>query len=369
MPYSKGGVKQSPGRSENTLGKALVISGGGCKGAYAVGAVTHLVADLRINFDIIAGTSTGSLIGPLIAANRLNVLRNMYTSVTTPQIINNKPFPDALAAQISIFNTSPLQNLISQFITKDVWNKIVSSGRLLIIATVDLNTGHTVYFYVAKDNTKFIAEDAFRLSSREELIKAMLASSNQPVFMPPIQVRNDSQNIYVDGGVRDYLPIDVVVNNGADEVYPICLIPDGSKFKEPDKMKDIISILFRTLDLFGDEICLNDIQVPQLKSKSMDYINKLVDYINSSREILKNNFGFDEGQLNQVFPATPESPFKNLKKFLFHPVIRPKVDLLDQLNIDHDLIFDPLKMATMMDMGRREANEILKEKPLPLIIA
>ena len=44
--------------------KALVISGGGSKGAFAGGVAQYLIKDLGYNYDLYLGTSTGSLLVP-----------------------------------------------------------------------------------------------------------------------------------------------------------------------------------------------------------------------------------------------------------------------------------------------------------------
>ena len=48
---------------------ALVISGGGAKGAFAVGVIKHLCSTYRETgwFDVVGGTSTGALISPMAA--------------------------------------------------------------------------------------------------------------------------------------------------------------------------------------------------------------------------------------------------------------------------------------------------------------
>ena len=68
--------------------KALVVSGGGCKGAFAVGVIKRLAQEFpEIEFDIYIGTSTGSLIVPLAAAGDLTLLEKLYTSVHTNDIV------------------------------------------------------------------------------------------------------------------------------------------------------------------------------------------------------------------------------------------------------------------------------------------
>src|ERR671923_797210 len=47
--------------------RALVMSGGGAKGAFELGAIDYLVNDRKLDFDVIAGVSVGSLNAVLLA--------------------------------------------------------------------------------------------------------------------------------------------------------------------------------------------------------------------------------------------------------------------------------------------------------------
>ena len=68
--------------------RTLVISGGGCKGAFAVGVIRNLAANFPdISFDIFVGTSTGSLIAPFASLGELDILEQLYTTITTDNII------------------------------------------------------------------------------------------------------------------------------------------------------------------------------------------------------------------------------------------------------------------------------------------
>ncbi|MEO7768554.1 MAG: patatin-like phospholipase family protein, partial [Ferruginibacter sp.] len=50
------------------MSRALVISGGGSKGAFAIGILKKLFKEYpNLEFDMFVGTSTGSLIVPLVA--------------------------------------------------------------------------------------------------------------------------------------------------------------------------------------------------------------------------------------------------------------------------------------------------------------
>lgn len=67
---------------------ALVVSGGGSKGAFAVGVIKYLTENRPdIKFDTFCGTSTGSLMLPLVALGEMALLEELYTTKTTQDII------------------------------------------------------------------------------------------------------------------------------------------------------------------------------------------------------------------------------------------------------------------------------------------
>lgn len=65
---------------------ALIISGGGSKGAFAVGVLKFIFSQRpNIRFDLICGTSTGALIAPLAALREIGELER-YIPVWKPGI-------------------------------------------------------------------------------------------------------------------------------------------------------------------------------------------------------------------------------------------------------------------------------------------
>ena len=72
--------------------RALVISGGGSKGAFAGGVAQYLIEHEKREYDMYLGTSTGSLLIPLLANNRVEKAYEMYTNVTQRKIFSNNPF-------------------------------------------------------------------------------------------------------------------------------------------------------------------------------------------------------------------------------------------------------------------------------------
>ena len=72
--------------------KALVISGGGSKGAFAGGVAQYLIQDLKHDYDLYLGTSTGSLLVPHLSLGKVDKVKEMYTSVNQSSIFSNCPF-------------------------------------------------------------------------------------------------------------------------------------------------------------------------------------------------------------------------------------------------------------------------------------
>ena len=72
--------------------KALVISGGGSKGAFAGGLAEYLVSVCKLDYKIFIGSSTGSLLVPLLSIGAISKLKKVFTSVTQEDIFNNCPF-------------------------------------------------------------------------------------------------------------------------------------------------------------------------------------------------------------------------------------------------------------------------------------
>ena len=72
--------------------RALVISGGGSKGAFAGGVAQYLMQELNHNYDLFLGTSTGSLLISHLALQKIEKIRQVYTSVNQHNIFSNCPF-------------------------------------------------------------------------------------------------------------------------------------------------------------------------------------------------------------------------------------------------------------------------------------
>ena len=71
--------------------RALVISGGESKGAFAGGVAEYLIDEKKFNYDIFFGTSKGSLLVTHLALNKIEKVNASFTSVSQKSIFDNCP--------------------------------------------------------------------------------------------------------------------------------------------------------------------------------------------------------------------------------------------------------------------------------------
>ena len=262
---------------------ALVVSGGGAKGAFAVGVIDHLVRVENKSFDIIAGTSTGSLIAAIIAGGGQKQLRSLYSNMVTEDFLRKRNTAIAVATQNSIFDVGPFRNVLRAQMNKKRAEFVFTGKTKIFLTTVSLQTGQIVYFHAGDSGTPTRVTPPARLvevKNRIQLLKAMEASSNQPVFMSPVKIPGiphpppgypelSKSEQFVDGGVREYAPIRIALDNGATEVYAILLGPELKKKRPKNKeFTSVIEILARTLNLFSDDVGENDLANAKLIAKN-----------------------------------------------------------------------------------------------------
>lgn len=217
---------------------ALVLGGGGARGAYQIG-VWQALKELAIPFDIITGTSVGALNGALILQDDFEAAKNMWEKIDTQQIL---AFPTATApsdtfssmiGQIGSFtlnalqskgvSTQPLRNLIDDTFSKEKLEQ------------------NTIEFYLVTTQLPNMLEKVidFNECKNNQWQEWLLASAS---FFPAMAAAKIGNNLYVDGGYRNNVPCDVALNHGATE----CIVVDvkGPGISKPIKVPEATSYLF-----------------------------------------------------------------------------------------------------------------------------
>jgi predicted acylesterase/phospholipase RssA len=325
---------------------ALVISGGGSKGAFAVGVLRYVHQHVQPidTFDVYCGTSTGSLIVPLALCGELSLLEQQYTTLQQRDILTPGSIGNLLVG-ISIHDATPLKNRINELLTDQRFNTIQRSPASLFLATVCLQTEQLVYWTnrVPNDSSEYYGVEQF--AGADDLRRAMLASSCQPVFMQPIEVRPGAQPVrqYVDGGVREITPIQVAIDQGADTIIAITLGPRHAP-ADDKKLGNAFQILQRTLDLYGEDVGANDYHLARLYQQGNQYLRAVREQLLAQ--------GVSPEVVHAAF-AQPGNPLGPSAVTTIHE-IRPETKLAE--GGPGGLTFDPAAMQGMLNKGFDQAK-------------
>lgn len=327
---------------------ALVVSGGGSKGAFAVGVVKYLAENRPdIQFDTLCGTSTGSLIVPMAALGEIGVLETIYTTQTTADVVITGNILNRFARANSLYDAGPLARQITTNYTDERFKQLAASKKEVFLTTVCLQTGRITYFSntgMPMLNTNY---DVVKLNDGQAFREAVLASSCQPVFMPPIEVSavTDKPRQFVDGGLREYAPIQLAIDNGATEVYAILLTPETAATSN-ERFTSTFNILESTISWFTNDVAVNDVQVPLLYNRALQYIDAV------KKKML--DAGVKQADIDKFFDVPGANPFLGKKELTIH-IIRPDAPLGGGSG---GLTFDPAEMKGMMAKGMEVAERL-----------
>ncbi|MCX5775341.1 MAG: patatin-like phospholipase family protein [Firmicutes bacterium] len=202
--------------------RGLVLSGGGSLGAYQIGAWKAL-RELNITFDIVTGVSIGALNGAFFVTGKYDLAVQLWNTITAKQVMKNGMDMDVEETNIALHrdHISVLKHLrvyskhlgadISPFIK--LMNKYVDPIEVKNSPiTFGVQTVALPYFTEKRIIIQQLPDD--------EVIDYLHASSAVwPIF--PIHVIKGKR--FMDGGIRDNLPIDFCFRLGATEAIVINL--------------------------------------------------------------------------------------------------------------------------------------------------
>jgi NTE family protein len=235
---------------------AVVLSGGGARGAYEAGVLYYIVETLPaflgrpVRFDIICGSSVGAIHACFLAghtgepgavAELLDIWRGFeiekvlrltpFKLLSLPARllgITRKPRPERAAepgAPVRIpgvLDFSPLERVI---IDRVPWPRIgekIAAGGLdaVAVATTEVKTGNTVIFVENREGrVDHWARDPFVVARAARLApEHALASAAIPLIFPAIRI---GPNFYCDGSLRLNTPLSPALRLGADRVLVV----------------------------------------------------------------------------------------------------------------------------------------------------
>jgi NTE family protein len=219
---------------------ALILSGGGAKGAFQVGAEKYAREKKGYHWDIIAGVSVGALNGAMLAMGKTLRLWEIWNTISNEEVYTGG------------FNLGSLIKLAfgaKSFYGNDPLRKKLEAELDPSLIKVDLRIGS-----VSLSNGEYVQFDR----SEPQLAKAVLASTVMPVIWEPVDI-SPAYRSMVDGGVRNITPIGDVLDAEPDELVIINCSPENEgPLAKP--LGDIVQIGLRTLDIVLNEVFRSDMQ-------------------------------------------------------------------------------------------------------------
>ncbi len=326
-----------------------MISGGGAKGAFAVGAIRYIYERFRHDgwFSIVGGSSTGALIAPLaallaapprIAEQTLATLVESYSSLSSEDILDKKSLFELLRRRDSLSESGRLEALIERCLRPEWFDWLRGPGAPeCYVVYTNFQDGRRV--------TVCPRDPGMDLPRWR---KSVLASASVPVLMQGTVI--DGEVCY-DGGVRDILPFERAIQLGAQTVVPIFLDPEVMGRSESD-FRRIDKVLLRAIGILVDETMRNDYQLAHLVSLGV-----------AAREEIAAALAGNDAALSAVRAVLARREYRELfgadkQVSRIVPGLRPERCLTHQL-----LRFDPLQMKQWMAWGYRRAAEVLPESP------
>jgi NTE family protein len=262
--------------------RALILGGGGARGAYEAGVVAALSE--RETFDIVCGTSIGAVNGLFVAQNMTHRLSEIWRTISTRGVTQLKP---ELAAIVLLWQAahgllrSPIQRkaahafsmvralpqltsagglpgLLGLFESGNVRSVIAELAdfealrRTFIVGATNLSNGRGEAFAHfpaerAEAAAPFFASEPAETLTPENYVDAICASAALPPVYEPVPIRcaDGVVRTFADGGFTNNAPIRQAIDAGATDVTAIFVAPTGMRGNERTvgSMMEVASIM------------------------------------------------------------------------------------------------------------------------------
>lgn len=278
--------------------RALVISGGGSKGAFAGGVAQFLLENKKNKYDFFIGTSTGSLLIPHLALGNIGKIHRIYTNVDMSKIFNINPFivkkkNGIDVVSINHFNvllqflrgkrtfgeSKKLRAYIKKNLSIEEFNELKALATDVVVTVTNLTHNQAEY-------------KSIRDCTYDEFCDWIWISSNYIPFMS-IVTKNGCD--YADGGFSSLVPIQEAINRGATEIDVVILETEKST-PRTSIGKNPFSLLIDLFQIELDQIEKHDILLGTL---SASYNNVKLNLYYTPIDLTNNALIFNKVKMTQ----------------------------------------------------------------------
>lgn len=278
--------------------RAMVISGGGSKGAFAGGVAQCLLQQRPEGYDLFLGTSTGSLLISHLALNKIEKIRQVYTSVNQDSIFSNCPFTIHWkhgGASIGINHWNVVRNfirgsktfgeshnllrLIRKTLTPDEFEVLKNGPIDLVVTVANLSLNQVEY--------KSINDFDY-----DEFCEWIWISCNYIPFMSLVR-KNGCE--YADGGLGSMVPIEEAIRRGAREVDAIILHTEVTHLNRLPS-RNVFSLITNMGAFMLDRIEQHNIRIGKFVATHHDAI---INFYYTPTVLTTNSLVFDKAQMSK----------------------------------------------------------------------
>ncbi len=257
--------------------RALVISGGGSKGAFAGGVAQFLIQESGNKYDLFVGTSTGSLLICHLALGKLDKIKEIYSNVDQDTIFNSCPFiikkkhgideisinhwnvvKNFLKGKKTFGESENLRNLIRESLTIEEYKELRDGPNDVVVTVSNLSLNQVEY--------KSINDYTY-----DEFCDWIWISANYTPFMSLVR-KNGSE--YADGGLGSIVPIEEAILRGAKDVDVVVLHTEINYMNRMPS-RNPFELLTTMLSFILDRVENHNIRIGKLVANQKDAIINL----------------------------------------------------------------------------------------------
>lgn len=276
---------------------ALVISGGGSKGAFAGGVAEYLIKHSKNEYELFVGTSTGSLLIPFLALGDIERIKKLYTTIEQSDIFTVCPFKirrkneevkirinhlgiikQFIKRQKTLGDSTNLRNLIRNNFTEKDFNNIKTLKKEIVVTVANLTNQQIEY----KSSNDYGYED---------FCDWIWASSN---MVPLMSLCQKNGNEYADGGFGNLIPLQQALVKGATTIDTIVLRLEKTSYNNPP-LQNVLDVFARTTDFMLNQIANDDLIISQLEAASN---NVHINFYFIKRVLTTHSFIFDKKEMS-----------------------------------------------------------------------
>lgn len=193
----------------------LTLGGGGAKGSYQIGVLKALIEEeLLIDLKVVSGTSIGAFNACLVM-ERLSYekMEEVWLKIDNHEMYNR--LSRFKQDKLGLFDQTKMYDILVSNQQKESITNSNIKGLVVASKVKEIS----LLKQISKTNME---EKVFHINKLKDPHKAILASSSIPIVFGPTKIHN---NYYVDGGLLNNLPINLLIKEGCNVIIVISLSP------------------------------------------------------------------------------------------------------------------------------------------------